>query len=202
MGPIEPAGKRVVAFVDGQNLYRCAKNCFGYHYPNYDVVALSRIACRQQYGCDPTEVRFYTGVAPLSESPLWHAFWHAKLRAMGQQGVYTFNRPTRNGKEKGIDVRIALDIIRMAHRNQYDVALVFSQDQDLSEAANEIRTIAVEQRRWIKIACAFPCADHANNRGINSTDWIRITRAMYDRCIDPRDYRPKSARSVPGPLPR
>jgi hypothetical protein len=28
-----------------------------------------------------------------------------------------------------------------------------------------------------------------NHRGINSTDWIRIDRAAYDACIDPRDYR-------------
>ena len=39
------------------------------------------------------------------------------------------------GEEKGIDVRIALDVIRMAHGREYDVALVFSQDQDLSEVA-------------------------------------------------------------------
>jgi hypothetical protein len=35
---IEPAAKRVVAFIDGQNLYRRVKDCFGYHFPNYDVL--------------------------------------------------------------------------------------------------------------------------------------------------------------------
>ena len=44
-------------------------------------------------------------------------------------------------------VRVALDVIALAHRREYDVALVFSQDQDLSEVAEEIRTIAREQRR-------------------------------------------------------
>jgi len=38
--PTEPSIKRVVAFVDGQNLYRSAKTAFGYHYPNYDVHAI------------------------------------------------------------------------------------------------------------------------------------------------------------------
>jgi uncharacterized LabA/DUF88 family protein len=38
------------------------------------------------------------------------------------------------GQEKGIDVRIALDIARLAASDAYDVALVFSQDQDLAEA--------------------------------------------------------------------
>jgi len=92
---------------------------------------------------------------------------------MGRQGVVVYSRPLRyrnrtvslpdgtqhsfpTEEEKGIDVRIALDVISLAHRRAYDVALVMSQDQDLSEVADEIRTIAQEQQRWIKIACAFP----------------------------------------------
>ena len=33
----------------------------------------------------------------------------------------------KHGTEKGVDVRIAIDLIRLAHRRQYDVAIVFSQ---------------------------------------------------------------------------
>ena len=62
------------------------------------------------------------------------------------------------GEEKGIDVRLALDITRLAHQNAYDVALIFSQDQDLSEVADEIRQLAQERSRWIKLACAFPAS--------------------------------------------
>jgi hypothetical protein len=77
------------------------------------------------------------------------------------------------------------------HQGKKLVAIIFIQDQDLAEIASEIRTIATEQGRWIKIACAFPDSPTAHNRrGINNTDWIRIDRAAYDRCIDPRDYRP------------
>jgi len=95
-------------------------------------------------------------------------------------------------EEKGIDVRIAIDVIRLAHRNAYDVALLFSQDQDLSELCAEIRVIAKEQNRWIKIASAFPVSPTTvNKRGIPNSDWIKIDRAMYDSCIDTRDYRPK-----------
>jgi hypothetical protein len=46
--PSEPAIKRAVAFVDGQNLYRCAKAAFGYHYPNYDVHALANAVSLRQ----------------------------------------------------------------------------------------------------------------------------------------------------------
>ena len=87
---------------------------------------------------------------------------------------------------------MALDVIRLAHRNEYDVALIFSQDQDLSEVADDIRTIAREQTRWIRIACAYPSTPTSRNlRGIQKTDWIKIDRAIYDACLDPRDYRPK-----------
>ncbi len=128
---------------------------------------------------------------------------------LGRQGVHVHSRPLRyrnqrvrlpdgsehtflTGEEKGIDVRIALDVIRMAHRGEYDVALVFSQDQDLSEAADDIRQIAREQRRWIKIASAFPVSPAGGNRrGVNSTDWITIDQTTYDACLDSRDYRPR-----------
>jgi hypothetical protein len=97
-----------------------------------------------------------------------------------------------SGEEKGIDVRIAIDLIRMAHHGDYDVAVVLSQDQDLSEVASEIRAISREQDRWIKIASAFPVSPTSRNvRGIEKTDWIPIDRATYDACIDRRDYRPK-----------
>ena len=98
------------------------------------------------------------------------------------------------GQEKGVDVRLALDIIGTAYQQSADILLVFSQDQDLSEVADEIRQIAAAQNRWLKIACAFPVSPASTNRrGINGTDWIKIDRAMYDACLDPRDYRPKQS---------
>ena len=103
------------------------------------------------------------------------------------------------GEEKGIDVRLAIDIISMAWQSMFDVALVFSQDQDLSEVAREIRDIARRQNRWIKIASAFPFSPVVRKaRGIDWTDWMRIDRATYDACLDPREYRPKA---TPGGTP-
>ena len=110
--PVEPAVKRTIAFVDGQNLFHNARKC----------------------------VRLY-----ISEL-----------------------------------------------RHQFDVALIFRQDQDLSELGSLIRQVAGFQNRWIKIASAFPDSPAApNRRGINRTDWCPIDKPVYDACIDPRDYRPK-----------
>ena len=74
----------------------------------------------------------------------------------------------------------------------YDVALLFSQDQDMTEVANEVRLVSRRQNRWIKVASAFPVSPTSpNTRGVDRTEWIAVDRAMYDACIDPNDYRPK-----------
>ena len=39
--PEEPRTKRAVFFIDGQNLFRRAKDAFGHHHPNYDPVSLT-----------------------------------------------------------------------------------------------------------------------------------------------------------------
>jgi uncharacterized LabA/DUF88 family protein len=204
MAPAEPDLPRAVAFVDGQNLFNAAKEAFGYHFPNYDVVKLSQEVTSSQ-GWSLVQTRFYTGI-PEAHDPR-HAFWANKLATLGRQGVVLFSRPlryhveetalpdgsvlrTRVPVEKGVDVRLALDLVRLAFANRFDVAVVFSQDQDYSEAAMEIRAISKAANRWIKVACAFPCSQWSTNkRGIAYTDWIKIDRATYDRCLDPIDYR-------------
>lgn len=214
----EPETKRVVAFIDGQNLFRSVKDEWGYHFPNYDVHELAHAVgeLRATDGWNAPSVRFYTGTPDPAAEPMWATFWQRKLASMRTAGVTVFSRPLRygaqrftcgacyteqkvacstcgitrpdKGREKGIDVRIALDIVRLAREDSYDVALIFSQDQDLSEAADEVRAIARESGRWIFIASAYPDGS-SNRRGINKTDWIRFSRMTYDGCIDPRDYR-------------
>jgi uncharacterized LabA/DUF88 family protein len=203
---VEPAIKRAVAFIDGQNLFHHACTAFGYLHPNYDIQKLVDAVVNAE-GWNLTGTYFYTGVPDAGDNPKWNRFWTNKLAAMGRQGITVFSRPLRyrnkvvslpsggthsflSAEEKGIDLRIALDVIGKAVRNEYDVALVFSQDQDLSEVADEIRVLSKQQGRWIKMACAYPFSPTVRNkRGINGTDWIKITRAMYDPCIDPKDYR-------------
>lgn len=213
--PAEPASKRTVVFVDSQNLYHSVREAFGYTYPNFDILALAGRIC-QSRGWDLLQVRFYTGIPDPSDNAFWHHFWSHKLAALGRQGVWVYSRSLRYrnrrlrlpdgserthlaGEEKGIDVRIAIDVIRMAHRREYDVALLFSQDQDLSEVTREIRAIAKDQDRWIKVSCAFPWSPTVRqSRGVDLADWIRIDRATYDACVDRRDYRPKRPFMPPG----
>jgi len=207
MSPVEPNIKNTIVFVDGQNLYRAVKDAFGYNYPNYNIKLLSEKVCSTQ-GWNLTSIYFYTGMPDVQDDAFWHNFWSKKLSYMGRMGVKLFSRPLRYhnedftcpacnkiytslvGHEKGVDVRIALDVIRLAHERKYDVAVILSQDQDLSELADEVRRISIEQNRWIKVASAFPISPTSKNtKGINKTEWIKIDKKTYDSCIDPNDYR-------------
>lgn len=211
--PDPPDIKRAVAFFDGQNLFHHAKTAFGHTHPNYDPVNLTA-AIAYSRGWTTSQVRFYTGVPDRAKDPRWHAYWSLRLAALRRRGVHVTSRRLHyhpetivlnDGstttidvpREKGIDLRLGLDVVRMARTDELDVALIFSQDQDLAEVAAEIRAISQATGRWIKVACAFPDSPTASSaRGINDTDWIRIRRADYDACLDPRDYRPKNWTSL------
>ena len=192
--------------MDGQNLFHAAREAFGYSYPNYDPQLLAGKVCAKA-GWSLAQVRFYTGVPDPVDNPAWHRFWAKKLAVMGTRGIWTFKRPLRYrhetvtlpdgkqipllvGREKGIDVRLALDVVRLALDGSLDVALIFSQDQDLSEVADEVRFISMKQDRWIKVASAFPQSPGSKNRrGINGTQWVSVEQPLYDTCLDPNDYR-------------
>ena len=204
--PPEPINKRTIAFFDGQNLFRHAKEAFGHYHPNYDPTKLFNAICTRK-SWNPTSIRFYTGTPDVNKDATWHKYWNNRLLSLKRSGILVESRPLkyrsinitlRDGtihttdtcQEKGIDIRIALDVIRLTIKNQLDVAVIFSQDQDLAEVAKEVKDISIDQNRWVKVASAFLCGSSASSkRGINGTDWIKIDQTFYDSCLDPKDYR-------------
>ena len=210
-----PPQPRAIAFIDGQNLFRSAKDTFGSRYPDTDFQLLARRVCGIK-DWDLVQTRFYIGLPEVTEDAFWHNFWMEKLGHMYIDGVWTYSRPLayrnqtfqipgygtasrRIAAEKGIDVRLALDVASLAWRRAYDIAVIFSQDQDLSEAADELREVARHQNRQIRVASAFPVGPAAvNPRGIEHTEWIGIERSTYESAFDPRDYRRGTPPREPG----
>lgn len=200
-----------MAFIDGQNLFQHAKDAFGHFHPNYDPVKLHNAVCAQM-GWTPNLVRFYTGIPNPDRDAMWAGYWNNRVLALQHAGVHVTTRKLRyrsaettlpSGEteikwvpqEKGIDVRLALDLVKLARKQCYDVAVLFSQDQDLAEVVDEVKEIAAEQGRHIKICCPFPSGPRATSkRGVDRTDWFRMDQTFYDACLDPRDYRPKRSR--------
>ena len=203
----ETSTKYTVAFFDGQNLFQHAKAAFGHSHPNYDPHALASAVCKSK-GWQLTQVRFYTGVPTRERDQRWHDYWTRRLTAMQRAGIYVTKRNLRYHeeerelpggttetvylpREKGIDLRLALDVVQMARTKQFDVALIFSQDQDLAEIVAEVHGIAKEANRRMEIACAFPDSPTATSRrGIDRTEWIRVDEGLYNANLDQRDYRP------------
>ena len=204
----EPATKRAVAFFDGQNLYRHAKDAFGHHHPNYDPISLFDAICLDK-GWENRGVRFYTGTPDARRDPRWHGYWANRLLAMRRAGILVESRPIRYrrqetqvpggsietklvAQEKGVDLRLGLDVARLCWLNHLDVAVIFSQDQDLAEVVAEAKFISREAGRWIKLVSAYPSGPSATNpRGIRGAEWYPMDRAFYDAHLDPRDYRPR-----------
>lgn len=200
--------KNAIAFIDGQNLFRHAKEAFGHYHPNYNPVALHKAVCAAN-GWRPTIVRFYTGVPDMKRDPEWAGYWNNRVLAMKRAGIVVTTRQLKyrektgfnaNGdaetlivaQEKGIDIRIALDVVSLSLRKQFDVGVIYSQDQDLNEIVEEVKNISLLQNRHIKLACAFPTGPSASyDRGIDKIDWFGMDQSFYDACLDPRDYRPK-----------
>jgi hypothetical protein len=143
-----PRAKRVIAFFDGQNLFAAARDAFGFTTPSYGVPRLAQ-AIALQRGWDLIQTRFYTGMPNRQDNPRLHRHWTLRLRRMRAEGVVVTARPLRRRRRRArLDDGAAVELT--------DVVLLFSQDQDFAELADEVRAIAREQQRWLKIAGAYP----------------------------------------------
>ncbi|WP_430449272.1 NYN domain-containing protein [Rhodophyticola sp.] len=203
----KPVTKYAMGFFDAQNLYRHAKDAFGHIHPNFDPKKLHAAVCAA-HGWTPNLTRFYTGVPEMSRSEMWTGYWNNRVMALKRAGVNVTTRKLRyhddhvelpdgtfetvtSVQEKGVDVRLALDVVKLARLRNYDVAVIYSQDQDLCEVVEEVREIAKEQNRAIEICCAFPAGGGATSRrGIDRTQWFKMDETFYNACLDPHDYRP------------
>jgi hypothetical protein len=92
----EPEKKKIVTFFDCQNLFMAAKTLWGYSFPNFDPVRLSKLITQNQSGADwrLDGIRLYTGIHEFSNNPAWHNFWTRKLANHSNQDprVFTIKR--------------------------------------------------------------------------------------------------------------
>jgi len=90
---------------------------------------------------------------------------------------------TTTPEEKGIDVRLAIDFIRLTLDKAFDVGILFTQDQDHAETVKEAKRIAREQGRKLRIISVFPAGGN-NPAGVNDTEWVKLSSAEYFACLD------------------
>jgi uncharacterized LabA/DUF88 family protein len=144
VGVLFMAESRAIIFFDGQNLYHGVKDAWGikdasgklnkqeYFYPSFDVEQLATSIVSTTAGRIITQIRFYTGVPRPNlgtNQKLWHTFWSNKLRYLSSKGIIPYKGQINSaGHEKGVDVSIAIDLIRFTYQQSYEVAVIVSQD--------------------------------------------------------------------------
>ncbi len=133
---------RAVVFIDAQNMYRGARRAYGWEnhagqYGNFRPIGLARILTP---GEDRilTEARVYTGVPTVKNDPRGNAITQRRMAAWitdNPELVQVFPRslkyPPPRGQEKGVDVELAIDIVRLAMDDAFDIVVLASTDTDL-----------------------------------------------------------------------
>ena len=186
---LEPDIKRAIVFIDGSNVRYAAKEAFGDDIGNYNPLALAQLLCDEN-GWQLNGVHFYLGVPDINVTEDGHYAWMKRCSRWRRQGVDVFTRALQHdtsgvAREKGIDVRLALDVMAHHTRGDFDVAVILSQDQDFSEVVDEVKAAARLQDRWIQVVSAFPHSDHSNNpRGIAGTMPVHISGSLFSDALD------------------
>jgi NYN domain len=198
----------VVVFIDYQNVFMAARQCFhqGPYGPadgQIDPLRLGQlIVDRRRRPSTLKQVRVYRGLPDATKEPRAYAANERQTASWVQSPlINVFRRPlnyprtwpSEKGKEKGVDVALAVDFVRLAVRGTYDVGVLMSTDTDLVpalEAAMEIKTTGVH------IEVAAWAAKQANRRlSIDGRlPWChRLGESDYKSVRDDRDYNQPSS---------
>jgi len=204
---------RAVVFVDYQNMYRGARRAFGWeshpgHFGNFKPIGLARVLTQ---GADRNleQVRVYTGVPTPEKDRRGNQITQRRLAAWVSDNpkcVEIFPRPLsyppREGREKGVDVELAIDIVEMALDDKYDIAIIASADTDLVPALQMVHSRypekVVESVAWEPIAgCEAVTAAPIDIPGGGLTRRT-VEKKHFDRFADRRNFTERQPQEPPG----
>lgn len=196
---------KAMVFIDGQNLFHRVKSLFGHQEPDFDIRSLSSAVCKR-LGWQASEVFFYSGIPTLEDSPHWNRFWTEKIANVQAQcgiPVHTFTpslryrnewtqrndgewRVYRSPQEKGVDVRLALDMVAETYKRRCDAMVIMTEDSDLQQAVDRCLEISNDQGRKLMIANAVPqdFTVHFPRRVLKQTIPMRFDKAFYESHLD------------------
>ena len=144
-----PKQKRVAVYIDGSNLYHKLKDLKIKNTTGFNYKGLSDYLAR---GREVISYRYYVGVVRVKKGNI-----KATKMRVSQQKLFNNLRNQEfcikqgylmenNGKfhEKGVDVKLATDMLIGAYENLYDVAILISSDTDLIPAIKYIKYLGKE----------------------------------------------------------
>ena len=146
---------KLILFVDAQNVYQCARDVLlpgVKHHIDGQIdpwAAAELIAARGGPHGEPVEVagvRVYSGYHTWERNPRSYSAYRRQRAFWLQRGCQVIDRALRylgpgdvRGREKGIDVALAVDYVRMAIQRDFEIGVIFSADSDLSPALEFVK---------------------------------------------------------------
>jgi uncharacterized LabA/DUF88 family protein len=166
----------VAVFMDGANLYRALREAFGTS--RYSPI---KLALELSAGRRLVAAHFYIAAVAQQVGRRLYAdqqrFLHHLKR---QEGLTVWTgrmaQPGARWYEKGVDVKIATDLVAMAYAGRYDVAILASGDGDLAPAVREVRRVGRT------VENAMPPIRRSWHLVRESSKFIPIDRHLFERC--------------------
>lgn len=190
--------ERVAVFLDFQNVHLTGHGLYGDGCEPYrcvpDPVRLADlIAARRNRPSEATAVRVYRGRPDPNHQPVPAAAndaqasqWErdTRVRVVRRQLNYR-DWPNLPPQEKGIDVALAVDMIHVAFRRQYEALVLFSSDTDLLPALELIVQLRIGH---VEVACwsgfkplRFPASNLPWCHFLNKQDWLAVVEDWKGR---------------------
>ncbi|HUW21049.1 MAG TPA: NYN domain-containing protein [Candidatus Bathyarchaeia archaeon] len=142
--------KKVFIFIDGSNFYFKLRDLTSkldgkYSLIDFDFRKFAEWLIRPN---ELLEIRYYLGAIRRernnSKSEQLYADQQKLIGKLQQQNIIItlgqlIKHPDKTYHEKGVDVRLAVEMIKFARENKYDIAYLVSSDTDLVAAVEEVR---------------------------------------------------------------
>lgn len=149
------------------------------------------------------QIRVYRGRPDNAQDRTGYSAWRRQTAIWENRGGDKFKLCTRDlkyddyghGREKGIDVWLAVDLARAACRQTADRVIVMSTDTDLVPALH----LAIEERgpEFVEVAGWVGAPEAASLLRVpgHRIAHRELDRRAYDRLADPTDYSIKPRRT-------
>jgi len=146
---------KIFVFIDGSNFYFKLKEMSQKLNKRYSLLSFRfRDFCQWLVGENElVEIRYYLGAINRErnneKSEKMYANQQKLIGKLQQQKInitmgQLIKHPDKTYHEKGVDVRLAVEMIRFARENKYDTAYLISSDTDLVPAVEEVRALGKE----------------------------------------------------------
>lgn len=190
---------RVAVFLDYQNVYMGARGAFHAYGSQpqdgqVDPHALGELLVqRGPPGVDRElrEVRVYRGQPDPERDPKGYAandrqcsHWRtlSKTTVITRTLRYPREWPREREQEKGIDVKLAIDLVAGAVRKEYEVAILMSTDTDLKPPLEFVRDLRGDPYPRCEVAAWSSSDGHSRRLSIAG-------RQIWCHWLDESDYR-------------